>query len=665
MFGKDPGVIGRVVTVNGEPYTVIGVMPADFAFAPFWATHAELWAPLALGPRLYDTGGWSLRVFGRLKPGHSLASARAEIASITADMERRFPHSNDDVRVRPLADLVVGSVRTPLYVVLGAVAFVLLIACANVAHMLLARGASRQREIAVRAALGASRGRTLRQLLTESLALALVGGCAGILLAIGGVRVLSVLGATSIPRVQSTTVDFRVLVAALVISAGTALAFGLVPALRATHVNLSESLKEGNRGANDAGSGGRLRNLLVVSEFALALVLLVGAGLMVRTFAALTSHDPGFNPHDVLSAQVSVAGTAEAAPGARLAFYDALLGRLRGVPGVTAVSAINHLPLAGDLWGRSFRPEGRSEPKSGIWPVAVYRVVFPGYFAAMRLPLVRGRDFTDRDAMGAPGVVIVNEHLADRSWPGEDAIGKRLALADDDSAAPNWLTVVGVVRDAAQETLTDPMQPEMYLPIRQRADYLSGSELHYSYVTVVARVGCPPGREPCDAGAVGGALRAAAAGLDPQVTVSSVETMDAVMHDATARPRFYLTLLLTFAVVALVLAAVGIYGVTSYGVSRRTHEIGLRLALGARPAQLLGSVVAESMKVAVAGALVGALGAYALARLLSGILFGVRAHDPITFVSVTLLLCAVALVASYLPARRATRIEPLTALRGE
>ncbi len=661
LFGRDRGVVGRSLSLNGESYTVIGVMPPGFAFAPFWATHAELWAPLALGPRIYQQGGQSLRVFARLAPDATLDRARGDIATIDADLEREFPGSTNGVEVRPLDELVVGAVRTPLYVLMGAVLFVLFIACANVAHMLLARGAGRQREIAVRAALGASRRRTVRQLLTESLVLALAGGTGGVLLAYGGVRLLVTLGASSIPRVQGATIDARVLVSALAISAATALAFGLVPALRATAVDLNESLKDGSRGASDGRRRAGFRKFLIASEFALALVLLVGAGLMVRTFAALSAHDPGFDPHGVLSAVVSVQGTAEEPANVRTAFYQQVLDRLRTTPGVAAVSAINHLPIGGDLWGWNFHVAGLPDPGPHRSRSAVYRVVFPQYFQTMRVPLVRGRDFTPADRSDAPAVVIVNQELAARVWPGEDPIGKRITL-DDPARNPRWLTVVGVSKNAAEDDIAGPVQWELYVPYLQQADYQTSPQGHFAYMTFVLRLACAPTGAACDAGSATPAFRRAVNGIDRQVPVSQVQTMDAVVAAASADRRFYLVLMVTFALVALALAAVGIYGVTSYSVSRRTHEIGLRMALGARPGQMLAHVVGEGMRVALAGALVGTVGALALTRLLSGVLFGVSTHDPETFALVIALLMTVAAVASYLPARRATRVAPLTAL---
>ncbi|MGH7647737.1 MAG: ADOP family duplicated permease, partial [Gemmatimonadaceae bacterium] len=593
----------------------------------------------------------------------ALPQARAEIASIVADVERTHPATNREVQVQRLNDEVVGSVRTPIYVLLGAVLFVLAIACANVAHMLLARSAQRRREIAVRTALGASRGRTIRQLLTESLVLALAGGAGGVLIAFAGVRFIAALGASSIPRLAGASVDGRVLLAALVAAGLTALAFGLAPALRATSLDLSRSLKEGGRGTGEGGGRGRFRRILIASEFALALMLLVGAGLMVRTFSALSTHDTGFDPHNVLSAIVSVEGTAEAGGSTRGAFYQQVLEQTRSVPGVVSASMINHLPIAGDEGGFSFWVEGRPVPRRGDELTGVYRVTMPGYFKTMRLPLARGRDFTDGDRDGAPGVVIVNENVAEKVWPGQDPIGKRITLDRPDSA-PQWLTVVGESRNAAVDQIDDRGDLELYVPYAQQDVGPAASGI-FTYMTLVLRVACARPDDRCNAGRAAPRMRAGIASIDPHVPVTSIQTMDGVVASATARDRFYLVLMSVFAAVALVLATVGIYGVTSYAVSRRTHEIGLRIALGASPAALLRDVIGEGMAMAFVGAAVGLVGSLALTRLLADVLYGVSAHDPITFAAAALVLSVVALGATYVPARRATRVAPLAALRGD
>jgi predicted permease len=664
-FASDSSVLGKKMVLDGSPYTIIGVMPAGFSFAPFWATHAELWAPLALDARLGDRDGASLRVFAKLKPGVSIESARAEMAAITSHLEREFPGTNRDIRVTDLTTQVVGNVRTPLLVILGAVAFVLLIACANVAHMLLARAARRQREIAVRVAIGASRSRMVRQLLTESVLLATVGGAAGLLLARVGVRVLATQGATSIPRAATITLDSRVLIATAAITLITGVIFGLVPALRASATDLSSSLKEGERGSSEGGRRNRTRNVLIASEFALALMLLIGAGLLIRSFAAMESLNPGYDPSNVLTMVVPVTGTSGSPEGKRAAFYDALLRNIRAMPGVQSASAVNHIPIGGDSWGFPFTVDGRTEPRVGEVPSASYKVVMPGYFGTMRTPIVAGRDVSASDNLGAPGVVVVNEYLAHLYWPGESAIGKRISFAKDSTGARVWLAVIGVVHNTIHGDWTAPPEEEVFLPFSQQRDYLANPAGHFSYMTFAIRTSCSAPPAICDPAQLTPAIRAAVRALDPNVPLAEVQTMSSLVERATARERFYLMLLATFAGVAVALAAVGIYGVMSYAVSRRTHELGLRMALGAEPRQLLASVVREGMTVAAIGGAVGIAGALAISRVMASLLFGVKATDPLTFAMVAAALGAVALAACYIPARRETRIDPLETLRAD
>jgi putative ABC transport system permease protein len=656
-YAGDPKVVGQSLLLNGEPYTVVGVMPPGFDFPPFWATGTELWVPNVLAPRAANRGGQSLRVFGRLKRGVTLDFARAEMAAITARLEKQFPGSNREVTVNSLTDTVVGDVRPALLVLLAAVAFVLLIACANVAHMLLARAASRQREVAVRAALGASRSRMIRQFLTESLVLALFGGAGGVLLALWGTKLLVSLGPAHLPRLETVALDARVLAFTLGISLLTGIAFGLAPAFKASRRDLTESLREGERGATEGSQRSRLRNVLIASEFALALVLLIGAGLMLRSFAALEAIDPGFDPRRVLTLMVSVAGTREAEPPLRAGFYRQALERIRALPGVASESAINHLPLAGDIWGWSFTIEGRPIPAPGESPGAAYRVTLPGYFKAMGIPILAGRDIAESDDLRSPGAIDVNEWLAKRYWPGENPLGKRITF-DDQDKNPYWLTVVGVVKNTVRSDWAAAEEGEVYLSYLQHHKYLEDRGSHYSYLTFVVRAKVEPA-------ALAASVRRVLASLDKSVTVSQVQTMEQVVTQATARPRFYLLLLAAFASIALVLAAVGIYGVISYSVSRRTHEIGLRMALGAGERDVLRLVVRQGMRVALAGAAAGLLGALLLTRLMSTLLYGVRSTDPATFLAVTLVLTGVAVVASYIPARRAARIDPLVALRHE
>ena len=658
-FDGDRGVVGRRVLFDGDPFVIIGVMPPRFQFAPFWATHAELWAPLALGARATSRSGNSLRVFARLRPGVTFEQARVDFTTVTARLEREYPGTNRNVKLESLKHVVVGDIETPLFVLLGAVAFVLLIACANVAHMLLARSASRQKEVAIRTALGATRVRLISQMLIESALLALGGGIAGLLLAVWGVRALIGASPAIIPRVADVTIDARVLLLTLGITGATAMFFGLLPALRSARVDLAETFRDGDRGSTEGHGKHRLRSALVASEFALALVLLTGAGLMIRSVVALQRIDPGLDPHNVLTMIVSTSGTKEADPRLRQAFFTDALDRVRATPGVESASYINHLPIAGDSWGFSFRIEGRPKPAPGDSPSAIYRVVFPGYFRAMRIPLLRGRDIVNSDRIDAAPVVIINEIMAKRHWPNDDALGKRISI--DDST---WATVVGIAKNMVQQDWGAPPEPEMFFPYAQQRVFLTGTASRYAYLTLVARVACGA-RERCNPAAFTTPIIRAIREIDRNVPISNVQTMSSVANQATAESRFYLVLLGAFAAIALTLAAVGIYGVMSYSVTRRTHEIGIRIALGAEQGTVLRFIVRQGMTVALVGAGVGLVAAFALTRLMGRLLFGVGPTDPTTFAVVTTTLCAVALAASYLPARRATRVDPLTALRSD
>jgi predicted permease len=657
-FNSDPNILGKSIVLDGQGYTVIGVMPLEFKFAPFWATHAELWAPLAFGDRIHNRGGNSLRIFARLKPGITLQQARAEVATITARLEKQYPGTNRDVFVTPLKENVVGKVETPLLVLLGAVGFVLLIACANVAHMLLARTADRQKEIAVRTALGAGRWRIIRQFLTENLLLAALGAAAGLLLAMWGTRALVVLSPAKLPGVDMVAIDTPVVLFLLGVTVLTALAFGLAPAWHATIGNLSGALKEGGRGGTDGIRRNRLRSFLVVSEFALAFMLLIGAGLMIRSFSALQSVDPGFNPHNVLSMVVSVAGSNEADPERRTLFYRQVVDRVRALPGVESAGGINHLPLAGDIWGWSFAIEGRPKPRPGESPGAVYRVVMPGYFETMHLPVLRGRAITERDDARAPGVVLINERAASQYWPGEDPIGRRISFEADKDNRPAWLTVIGVVKNAKQSDWAADIEPEAYLAALQNRDFLGALGSHIAYLTLVLRTSGDPA-------AMAPSVKRTVWSFDHNLPISEVVTMDSVVADANAEPRFEMLLLGVFASIALLLASVGIYGVMSYSVSRRTHEIGIRISLGASRGDVLRMVVRQAMAQALTGTAAGVAGAEVLSKLMAKMLYGVRPTDSLTFTGVTIVLVLAALLATTVPARRAAKIDAMRALRSE
>jgi predicted permease len=648
-FGGDRSVIGQRITLDGEAYTIIGVMPQDFQFAPFWATRAEVWTPLNLASRINDRRGQSLRVFARLKPNVTREQAQTDMDAISRRLEQDYPRENKgiSVAVESLHEKVVGKSRAALLILFGAVGFVLLIACANVANLMMARATARRKEIAVRAALGASRFRIARQLLTESVMLALAGGVVGLLLAVWGIEALVRLGPANLPRLKDVGVDYYVLGFTLGLSVLTGLLFGLAPALQTTKVDLNETLKEGGRSGTDAGRRNRVRRLLVVSEMALALMLLVSGGLMIRSFLGLLSIEPGFNPKQVMTMTVSLAGSEHNTPEKRAAFFNELMSRVEALPGVQSTSAINHLPLGGDIWNLGFTIEGRPAPLPGESQSAVYRVVRPKYFQTMGATLLKGRDFTERDTATAPGVVIINEAFARRYFPGEDAVGRRINVSNDEM---NPREIVGVIRDAKQNDLTAQANPETYLPHLQAAQGKS--------MTLVIRSASEPAR-------LAQAVQAQVWAIDKNLPVSEIRTMEDVVSESIGGQRFNMIMLSLFAGVALILAAVGIYGVMSYAVTQRTHEIGIRMALGASARDVLRMVVGQGMVLALVGVGLGLIGAFALSRLMTSLLFNISPTDSMTFIVVSVVLACVALLACYIPARRATRIDPMVALRYE
>ncbi|MFN8000459.1 MAG: ABC transporter permease [Acidobacteriota bacterium] len=666
-FGGDPSVVGRQLQLSGESYTVVGVMQPQFQFPPFWSTRAEMWAPLDLRARATSRQGNSLRVFGRLKPGVTQEQAQTEIETINKQLTLAYPEANTglNIRVEPLNEKVVGNVRPALLALAVAVGFVLLIACANVTCLMLARTTARQKEAAVRLALGASRWLIFRQLLIESLLYSLCGALIGTVLAVWGVDWLTTLlagNSTSytvrFPRLSEVNVDGAALLFTLTVSGLTSLLAGLAPALVASKPDLNQTLKDSGRGTT--GGRRRLRESLVVTELALALVLLVGAGLLVNSFWQLQAVEPGFNPRQVLTATVSLSGAPQYVGAARETYYQQLMARLRALPGVASASAINHLPLAGDVWGTAVTIEGQPLPPPGQGIEGIYRVVRPAYFQSMGINLRAGRDFTDRDGPDAPGAVIVNEALAKTYWPAGDAVGKRITLDDprDQTQAPKWLTVVGVVQDVKQESWTEAARNEIYLPFQQSDVFYGGSARQFTSMTLVLRTNVAPQ-------SLTTAVKDAVQQVDRNVPLASVETMEQVVANTLWQARFNLQLIGLFAGLALLLASVGLYGVMSYSVTQRTHEIGIRMALGAQTGDVLKLTVWQGMRLALIGAGLGIAGAAALSRLLNRLLFGVSATDPVTFLGVALLLVVVALLACYFPARRATKVDPMRALRAE
>jgi putative ABC transport system permease protein len=658
-FGGDRNLVGRSLVFDGERYTVVGVMPPGFQFAPFWITSAEIFVPFDLTARLTDRDGASLRVFGRLAPGVTRAQAQAELTGLTRQLARQYPGANADldVVVDPLHEKAVGNVRRALLVLLGAVSLVLLIACANVANLLMARAASRGAEIAIRTALGAGRGRLVRQLLTESALLGCLGGGLGLLLAQWGIDLLVAFSPAGLPRANTIDLDGRVVAFTLGLSLMTALLFGLGPALRASGLDLNAVLRGGSRSVSE--SRNRLRSVLIVSEVALALVLLIGGGLLMRSFQRLLAVDAGLDPHRVLNAVVSLGGGGFGGnngptggryqtPEERARFFAALVERVRALPGVEAASAINHLPIDGDMWSMGVTVEGRPGPAPGGEWRAVYRVAQPGYLDSLGIHLVAGRDFTRGDAPGTPGVAIVNESFARAVWPdAESVIGKRFTLVD---GGPNPREIVGVIKDVKQREWAAQPAPEMYLAYFQNPNPRS--------LTVVARTSQAPA-------SFAALLAREVRALDENVPAPKVRSMDDVVTRALGQPRFNLLLLNAFAGLALLLAAVGIYGVMAYSVTRRTRELGIRIALGAGAARVVRLVVGQGMLLTALGVAIGLAVAFATTRVMATLLFGVAATDPVTFVFIPLLLLAVGFAACYLPARRATRIDPMVALRGE
>jgi putative ABC transport system permease protein len=652
-FASNEGVIGGAITLDGEAFTIVGVMPQSFRFAPFWATKAELWAPLVLDARKADTGA-SLRIFARLNPDVTVARARAEMTALEAALDRNSG-TRPQVSVTPLHERVVGDVRSALLILLAATVFVLLIACANVAHLQLVRAATREREIALRTALGASRARVVRQLLTESAMLCAAGAAAGLLLGYAGVHLLVSLAPPNLPRVESVVLDARAFAFMLCVTVCAGVIFGLAPALKGSRVDVHDSLKDGGRSSSGDGRA-RLRSILVVSEFAMAMVLLAGAGLILRSFVGLFAVDSGFDPRSVVAMVVSVTGTQEADPSRRPVFFQDLLARVRSLPDVQQASAINHLPLVGDIWGFPFAIEGRPLPRPEDVPVATYRVVLPAYFQTMRIPVIKGRDFTDRDVIASPHVVVINDFMARRYWPNRDPVGERVAAGDVER--PEWCTIVGVVKTVKQSAWTDPDREELYFPYLQTRLYLENPRSFATYMTVVARTSSSPT-----------ALIASAQGvvrsMDHRVVVTDAMSMEHAIAGEFTAPRFYTLLIGIFAGVALLLAAVGIYGVISHSVTRRTQEIGVRMALGAGRADIFKLVLSHGMRLGLSGSLLGLLCAVGLTRYLRTLLFGVEPGDPATFALVGLLLGVVALIACYIPARRAVGVDPMTAVRCE
>ena len=647
-FGADPKVLGRTIQLSGAAYTIIGVMPAGFSFPD----RAQIWRPFVIDPAKLDRGPHFLHVVGRLKPGVTLAQAQADMSAIAARLAQQYPEkiAGHGVKLEPLTTVVVGDIGLALYVLLGAVGFVLLIACANLANLMLARLGARQKEIAVRTALGASRWRIVRQLLIESIVLAVAGGAAGLLLAIWAVSWVVSLSADTIPRVHEISVDPRVAGFTLLASVATGVLFGLAPALHVSRPDLTDALKESGR--TTAGlRRTRLRSVLVMSEVALSLVLLVGAGLMIRSFAKLNQIDPGLNPDRVLTLGVTLLNSRYPADEQVGSVYAQILERAAAAPGVVSAAAITDLPLSGSNTSDSFTIEGRPAIAKEAEPMTEYRVVTPRYFESMSIPVLAGRDFAESDTRQSPNVVVINDTFARRHFAGENPLGHRLKLQGQER---DPLLIVGIVGDVRDFGLDEQPPPELYVPFLQ--DPLSTT--YQRSMTIVARTNADPG-------AIAGSLRTSLTSVDKDLPVYSVKPMTEYLRDSLSRRRFNMILLMIFSGVALVLAAVGIYGVISYGVTQRTHELGIRMALGAQQRDVLKLVVRQAMIVALGGVGIGLLASLALTRLIKSLLFNVGVTDPLTFVAIAALMSMIALLACLIPARRATKVDPLVALRYE
>jgi predicted permease len=664
-FGGQSNILNQPITLNGKSYTVIGIMPSGYQFP----SRVEMWVPVG---QLSGEASWQQRgnhpgLYGvaRLKPGVSFAQAKAEMDMIGANLEKQYPKSNagNGVGLHPLLEVFVGDVRRALWVLFAAVAFVLLIACANIANLLLARAQSRQKEMAIRSAMGAGRWRIVRQLLTESVLLALIGGTLGMLVAQWGIKLILYISPDAIPRSREISLDWPVLAFTLALSFMTGLLFGLVPALQAGVVDVHETLKETGRGTSGKHW---LRSSLVVVEVASTLVLLVGAGLMIRSFYRLQKVNPGFAYDRLTSFSVSLPEKKYKSNEQRDQFYTQLLQNLRALPGVEASAAASGLPLGNNGWQTSFWIDGRPRPPREQTPLMEACLVTPDYFRAMNIPLKSGRYFDDHDdrsllvgkdlskleevekEMAALNTIIIDEEFARRHWPNEDPVGKRVAMGKEES--PRFLTVVGVVGRVKMEGLSqDSNRVQGYFPFAQ---------IPSSDMTVVLKAAGDPNQ------LIAG-VRQQIKALDADQPIYSVRTMDDIRAESVAPERLNLTLLSLFAGIALVLAIVGIYGVMSYTVTQRTHEIGIRMAIGAQPGDVFRMVIGQGMMLAFIGVALGLVGAFLLTRLMASMLFGVEPTDPLTFTVIAVLLSGVALIACYVPGRRATKVNPVVSLRYE
>ena len=655
-FGGDPEICGKTMQLDGKGYTIIGVMPRGFQFPRAqdlpgyleFAPEAELWTPIRLTSKdLANRDSHSKAVIARLRPGIALARAQSEIDAITSHAAAQYPAAQGfGARVVSLKEQLVGELRVALLVLLGAVGVVLLIACANVANLLLARAAGRQKEIAIRAALGARRGRLVRQLLTESVLLSIAGGAAAVALAIWGLDLLVAISPASIPRKHEIAVDGAALAFTFSVSLITGVLFGLAPAFQVSRCNLNETLKEGSRGST-AGHN-RLRSSLVVVEVALSVMLLIGAGLLIRSFARLTNTNPGFDPRNVAAMELSVSTQSFTSDASQAVFFKQVLDKAKAIPGVASVGSISALPLSGAEELDAYMVEGEAPPKTiSESNIGDFRFIDDGYFRTMAIPLIAGREFSEHDDRESAPVVIISQSLARRHFADADPLGKRISGSIDPKDP--WATVVGVAGDVKNTSLDAEVRPQLYFPYQQRT---------WGHVVIVAR-------SRTDAASLFGPLREAVWAVNKDQPITKLRTVEDYLSTSVSQHRFNTVLLGAFALLALILAGVGIYGVMSYSITQRTHEMGIRMALGAKQRHVLGMVIGEGMKLAGAGVGIGIGGAFAVTRVMASLLFGVSATDPLTFVAIPAVLTLVALAACYAPARRATRVDPMAALREE
>jgi putative ABC transport system permease protein len=659
-FNSDPQIIGTKLLLNGRSFTVVGIMPASFDFplqlfnlgsGGQFGGRADIWKPLAFtDSEMKARYSRSYAIIGRLAAGTSVAQAQAEIETINGQMRREHPdnYSQDNSfggDVLLLHELAVGGMRPALLILLGAVGLVLLIACANLTTMLLARAASREREMAIRVALGAGPMRLLKQVMSESVLLALGGGIAGVLLAGWGVELLKTIGTQTVPRLREVNVDLSVLAMTLAVAVGTGILFGLVPGLTSAKPELTEALKEGGHSSTQGRHRNRLRSGLVIAEVALALVLLTGAGLLMKSFGRLQNVSPGFNPQNALTFEISLPKVQYPDNPSQIRFFNEAQRRIAALPGVHAAGFSTILPLAGTNSDSSFAIEGRPADDKSPSPDEEKREVSPDYFRALQTPLLKGRFFTDADNPDAPPVIIVNQTFAKKFWPDQEPLGKRIVMGGM-SDKPNWITVVGVVGDMRHFGLDVDPKPEMYVPFAQ--------DPYFTAIFVI--------RSTQDTGSLLSWIRREVHAIDPAVPLANVRTLQNVIGDSIAPRKLAVVLLGVFAGVAVLLAAIGIYGVMSFLVVQRTHEIGVRMALGAQRSDVLRLVMGHALRLVLLGAAIGLAIAFVSSRALQAMLYRVGAFDGPTFAGVTLALAAVALLASYIPALRATRADPMIAL---